>query len=217
MVAASGVPAPTVIGLVGGWLCLDLANTVEPRCGAAERDHLRRYADLVAWAGHAGALDDEAHEADLLRGATDRPAAARASFARAVALREAVYEVFAAIARSTAPAATDLEVIQRGYAAAARSATLVSAGGRFAWTWPRADLDRAWYPIAGSAVDLLTTGPLERLKMCPDGEGCGWLFIDVTKNNSRRWCSMETCGAEAKIKRQTARRRARRTPRRSGR
>jgi predicted RNA-binding Zn ribbon-like protein len=212
MVPAPGAPAPTVIDLVSGWLCLDLANTVEPRCGEAERDHLHRYGDLVAWARHAGALDDEAHEAELLRAATDRPPAARASFARAIALREAVYEVFAAVARSAEPAAADLEVVQRSYAAAARGATVVAAGGRFAWTWPRADLDRPWYPIARSALDLLTTGPLERLKMCPAAVGCGWLFIDVTKNNSRRWCSMETCGAEAKIKRQTARRRARRTP-----
>jgi predicted RNA-binding Zn ribbon-like protein len=215
MVAAPDVPAPTVIDLVSGWLCLDLANTVEPRCGLAERDHLHRYGDLVAWARHAGALADDA---ELLRGAADRPAAARASFARAVALREAVYEVFAAVARAAEPSAADLEVIQRSYAAAARGATIVPAGaaivpagGRFTWTFPRADLDRPWYPIARSALDLLTSGPLERLKMCPDGVGCGWLFIDVTKNNSRRWCSMQTCGAEAKIKRQTARRRARRT------
>jgi predicted RNA-binding Zn ribbon-like protein len=193
---------------VSGWLCLDLANTVEPRCGAAERDHLHRYGDLVAWAGHAGALDDDAQEAELLRAATDRPAAARAAFARAVALREAVYGVFAAMARGATPAAADLDVVQRCYAAAARSATIVAAGGRFTWAWPRADLDRPWYPIARSALGLLTTGPLERLKMCPTDEGCAWLFIDVTKNNSRRWCSMETCGAEAKIKRQTARRRA---------
>jgi predicted RNA-binding Zn ribbon-like protein len=221
MVAAPAAVAPAVIDLVSGWLCLDLANTVEPRRGAAERDHLHRYGDLVAWAGHAGALDDDAHGAELLRAATDRPAAARAAFARAIALREAVYRVFGAVARAATPAADDLAVIQRAYSAAARSATLVATGDGYTWSWPRADLDRPLHPIARSAFDLLTTGPLDRLKMCPSDEGCAWLFVDVTKNNSRRWCSMETCGAGAKVKRQTARRRAVRAagsaPRRSGR
>jgi predicted RNA-binding Zn ribbon-like protein len=208
MAATLGPAAPDRVDLVSGWLCLDFANTVEPRCGPAERDHLHRYGDLVAWAHHARALDDDAHASELLRASTDRPAAARAHFNRAIALREAVYEVFAAVARAAPPPPEQLAVIQRWYAAAARSATIVATGDGFTWAWPRADLDRPLYAVARSALDLLTTGPLERLKFCPDGFGCGWLFVDTTKNRSRRWCSMDTCGAAVKIKRQTARRRA---------
>jgi predicted RNA-binding Zn ribbon-like protein len=213
MVAAPGIPAPDVIDLVSGWLCLDFANTVEPRCGPPERDHLHRYADLVAWARHAGALDDDAQAVELLRVAAERPAAAHAHFSRAIAMREAVYEAFAAVARHATPSPGHLGLIQRSYAAAARTATVVAAGDGFTWAWPRAELDRPLYPIARSALDLLTTGPLERLKMCPDNEGCGWLFVDTTKNRSRRWCSMETCGADVKVRRQTARRRATRAHR----
>jgi predicted RNA-binding Zn ribbon-like protein len=204
----SGVAAPDQIDLVSGWLCLDFANTVEPRWGPAERDHLHRYGDLVAWAHHAGALDDDAHAGELLRASTERPAPARAHFSRAIELREAVYEVFAAVARDETPPAAHLAVVQRWYAAAARNATIVATGAGFTWVWPRADLDRPLYAVARSALEMLMTGPLERLKMCPTDVGCGWLFVDTTKNRSRRWCSMHTCGAEVKIKRQTARRRA---------
>jgi predicted RNA-binding Zn ribbon-like protein len=122
-----------------------------------------------------------------------------------------VYEVFAAVARGESPLAADLAVIQRTYAAAARHATIVAVDGRFTWAWPRAELERPLWTVARSALDLLTTGPLERLKTCPADEGCSWLFIDATKNRSRRWCSMETCGADVKVRRQTARRRATRT------
>jgi predicted RNA-binding Zn ribbon-like protein len=205
--------APDLLDLVSGWLCLDFANTVEPRHGTAERDHLHGYGDLVAWARHAGALDDDAQAVELLRTAAERPVSARAHFTRAIALREAVYEVFAAVARGGPPPVADLAVIQRTYAEAARRASIVAVNGGFTWAWPRADLDRPLWAVARSALDLLTTGPLERLKMCPTDEGCAWLFIDATKNRSRRWCSMETCGAEVKVKRQTARRRATRVNR----
>src|SRR3982750_4460372 len=81
----------------GGWLCLDFANTVEPRFGAPERDHLGDYADLVRWAQFAGVLDNAAG-ARLLRKAAARPAAARDRWRFAIEFREAIYRVFASIA-----------------------------------------------------------------------------------------------------------------------
>ncbi|HZD71293.1 MAG TPA: ABATE domain-containing protein [Actinomycetes bacterium] len=192
--------------LYGGLLCLDFANTVEPRVREPRRDHLRGYADLVRWARHAGALDD-AQAQRLLAAAATRRAAARTSFIRAIALREAIYRAFAAIAQGATPAAADLDRLQRAYAAAMRHAHLLRADGRLAWTWDDQALDLAWWPAARSAVELATAGPLERLKQCPAPEGCGWLFLDGTKNRLRRWCSMEECGGQAKARRQTARRR----------
>lgn len=197
--------------LYGGQLCLDFANTVEPRQGQPQRDHLRGYADLVRWARHAGAFDD-AQTQRLLAAAATHQAAARTSFAAAIALREAIYRAFAAIAQGTTPAAADLDSMQRAYAAAMRHARLLPAAGRLAWTWDDGALDRAWWPVVRSAVELATAGPLERVKQCPAPEGCGWLFLDTTKNRIRRWCSMDECGGQAKARRQTARRRTARTP-----
>jgi len=39
-------------------------------------------------------------------------------------------------------------------------------------------------------------------------DGCGWLFLDETRNRSRRWCSMKDCGNRAKARRHYRRRRA---------
>lgn len=203
---------PDAFELVGGSLCLDYVNTVEPRYGQVVRDRLAGYSDLVAFAAQAGVLDDDAHAGDLLRAAAAAPDTARQHFVTAIGLREATFDVFAALAAGQAPAAAGLAQIQRVYAAAASHASLVPAGSGYTWAWPRTALDRPAWAVARSAVDLLTTGPLDRLKMCPTDLGCSWLFLDTTKNRSRRWCSMETCGAAFKISRQTARRRADRSP-----
>jgi predicted RNA-binding Zn ribbon-like protein len=194
----------------GGALCLDFINTVEPRTGPVSRDWLTGYPDLVEWARHGGLLDEAAAQA-LLRTAADRPAAARHAFRAAVDLREATFRLFAAIAGRTTPAEVDLAVLGSAYAAAARHGRLLPDAGHFAWSWdtPAAEpLDRPWWPVAASAVELLTRGPLDRIKQCPTDEGCSWLFIDATKNRSRRWCSMDDCGSHRKARRQTDRRRA---------
>jgi predicted RNA-binding Zn ribbon-like protein len=194
--------------LYGGRLCLDFANTLEPRAAEPAHDWLEGYADLVRWARHAGALDDATAER-LLASVATRPAEAEASFAAAIELREAIYRVFAAIAEDAAPAATDLDRLQQAYAEAMRHARLLPAAdpGRLAWAFDGDDaLDRAWWPMARSAVELATAGPLERIKRCRPG--CGFLFYDGSKNRIRRWCSMEECGGQTKARRQTARRRA---------
>ena len=61
--------------------------------------------------------------------------------------------------------------------------------------------------IADAAAELLESTELERLKACG---GCGWFFLDRSKNRSRRWCSMNTCGASAKAKTYYRRRNSRR-------
>jgi predicted RNA-binding Zn ribbon-like protein len=193
--------------LYGGRLCLDFANTLEPREARPQHENLRGYADLVRWARHAGGLDDAQAER-LLRVAATRQAAARASLAKAVTLREAIYRVFAAIAKGGTPAVADLDRLQRAYAEAMGHARLLPAPGTLAWGWEDDALDRAWWPVAHSAVELATAGPLDRVKQCAGPSGCGFLFFDTSKNRVRRWCSMGECGNEVKASRQTARRRA---------
>jgi len=207
-----------VAGLVrnGGRLCLDYTNTVEPRIGPVARDWLTGYPDLVEWARHGDVLDATAAAA-LLRAAAARPAAAQAAFQTAIDLREGLFRLFAAIVDNTAPADADLEVLRRASAVATQHGRLVPHAGGFEWTWdtavsagtsPADPLDRPWWPVAASAVELLTHGPLDRIKQCPTDEGCSWLFVDATKNRSRRWCSMDDCGSQTKARRQTDQRRA---------
>jgi predicted RNA-binding Zn ribbon-like protein len=206
----SGAGAAGRWRLYGGRLCLDFANTVEPREAEPHRDTLGGYADLVRWARDLDTLDDATAQR-LLRTAADRRAAAETSFAAAITLREATYRAFAAIARGAAPAAADLETVQQAYAEAMRHAHLQPGSDQLAWAWEDSELDRAWWPVARSAVELATAGRLDRVKQCASSGGCGWLFYDTSKNRIRRWCSMGECGAQTKAKRQTARRRASRS------
>jgi predicted RNA-binding Zn ribbon-like protein len=195
--------------LLGGVLCLDFANTIDDRTGSHPADYLRVYADLARWGRHAGQLDQGQLTA-LLAEARRRPDAARAVFAGAIALREAIYRVFAAIAHDERPAGVDLETIQRAHLAALERARLDEVGGGIGWVWREDEvaLERVTWPVGRSAVDLLTGAELDRVKQCPGTDGdCGWLFLDASRNASRRWCSMEGCGSQAKMRRLYARRR----------
>ncbi|BBH69639.1 hypothetical protein ACTI_63240 [Actinoplanes sp. OR16] len=198
----TGFPA-----LYGGNTCLDFANTVDARGTGTLEEHLSDYGDLVRWSAYAGLLDEPATR-HLRTLAAARPQAAQASLAAALTLREAIFRIFAGLADGSAPAPADLTLVQQGYAAALATARLEHRDGAFVWNLPADNLHRAWWPAAVAAAKLLTGGPLDRVKVCASGNGCRGLFLDTSKNNSRRWCTMDDCGTEAKIRRQTARRRA---------
>jgi predicted RNA-binding Zn ribbon-like protein len=194
--------------LLGGWLCLDFVNSIENRAGMPE-DFLTSYPDLVRWGVHAGLVTDATAARLIALAAADEPAA-RAALHRALTLRAALHRLFLAIATGQRPDPADLEHLRRAYADAMSGATLVPTGERFAWEW-RPDeqrLDHVLWPVARSAVELLMTGNLRRIKLCENPYGCGWLFYDGSKNGSRRWCSMEGCGSQVKMRRQSAKRRA---------
>ena len=170
---------------MGGDPALDLANTLD---GTFEEpiESLLTYADLVEWALYAGVIDEP------LTG--DHPAALE----RVHRLRSAVYDVFLAVASHEEPAAADLALLTELGAEATAHARLVPAGGGFALAWEGDDPDRILWPLACSALDLLRAGPLDRLKRCHQ---CRWLFLDTSRNRSRRWCSMDECGVRIKMRR----------------
>src|SRR5204862_3761173 len=138
------------------------------------------------------------------------PHSARAAHSGALGLREAIYACLAApLARAPPPAwaASDL---QRFAAHAIEHGRLVPApdAPRFMLEWTEPSLDRMLWPIAHSAHTLATSDEIRRVKQCPGQDGrCGWLFLDGTKNNTRRWCDMRVCGNPVKTRRQSERRR----------
>lgn len=190
----------------GGRACLDFANTVEPRRVVTERDHVTSYADLVSWASLADLVDEPLAAALLRAGDTD-PAAAGAAHAEAVALREAIYRTFEAVAEGREPAPADLVVIGDAYRDGLNHADLRAGSEGFTWSYhDPPDLRRPLWPVAASAVELLASPELGRVKVCP--ARCAWLFLDTTKNGRRVWCSMQECGVGAKVRRQAERRAA---------
>ena len=106
------------------------------------------------------------------------------------------------------PAPRSVGAIREAEAESLARASLAPADGTFAWSWAGdRSLDRPIGPVVHAAIELLTGGPLERVKACG---GCSFLFLDESKNRSRRWCSMEDCGTDAKMRRFVARRAERR-------
>jgi predicted RNA-binding Zn ribbon-like protein len=202
---------------VGGDPCLDFVNTVGGRRpdGPArldtvvQDDKLVGYLDLVAWACHAGGTT-ETHGRALAGRARRRPAEAARVLARAKRFREALHRTLRALLRRARPDPEDLEVLNVEIAAAREQERLVPAVAALRWqTAGTAErLESVLWPVARAASALLTSGDLSRLRQC-GGDGCGWLFLDRSRNRSRRWCTMEDCGNVSKVRkfRQRLRRR----------
>jgi predicted RNA-binding Zn ribbon-like protein len=195
--------------IVGGNLALDFANTQSgPPGGPVDVESLAAYEDLLAWALRVGVVAPPDARA-LVRHARRHPRDANAAFERAKTLRDWIFTTFASIAGDTPPPADALERLRDDEAEALAHATLAASPNGFAWTWSRpGDLDGLRWPIIHAAATLLTEGPLERVKACG---GCRYLFLDETKNGSRRWCSMAECGTRAKMRRFVERRSAARS------
>jgi|SRR5215210_626966 len=198
----------SALRLVGGNLALDFANTTEgtPE-GEIEQEHLLGYEDLAFWGYRVGLLSGEDVER-LLRKCRERRAEADAVLARALRFRKDLYGLFRAVAEGNDPSAEGVEALRRFECEALSRAKLAQSGGGFAWKWAVGDeLAGVLWPVAHAATELLTSGPLGRVKGCA---GCNWLFVDESRNKSRRWCSMEDCGTHAKMRRYVARRAAKR-------
>ena len=194
--------------LLAGWLCLDFINSIENRAGHPPEDFLTSYLDLARWAQHAGLIDD-ATATRLIALAADE-SQAQAALDQALALRATMHRVFLAIAVGNDPEPVDLERLRHAYTDAMSEAILVATEERFAWDWPSdaPHLEQPLWPVVRSAIRLLTQGDLSRIKVCENPYGCGWLFYDSSKNGSRRWCSMEGCGSQVKMRLQYAKHRA---------
>ncbi len=206
------------LDLLGGRLALDFVNTVEPREGASRVDFLPDYAALVAFGVHTEQVSGAIARQVLRAAAAD--STREAIWRRALALREALYRIFRAVALAEAVQPADLRILSdenkrmedRARLVARRSRPLGTTGPALGWVWPEAvDLERPLWPLTVSAVEVLTREDCSRLRICPHGEwGCGWIFFDDSRNRSRRWCSMRDCGTRSKARRLTDRRRARR-------
>jgi predicted RNA-binding Zn ribbon-like protein len=189
---------------VAGCVCLDFVNTVGGRVTGRNvvlRDKLKDYPDLLIWSGLAGL--SKVHEIRRLRRiAQHHPARAVATLARAIKLREALYRICKSTVGRSAPVDSDVDVLRKELSVAKAHECLLRRGGRFLWTWDNSEnaLDSPLWRISQSAADLLTSSDLTRLRQC-GGEECGWIFLDTSRNRSRRWCDMKDCGNRAKVRR----------------
>lgn len=191
--------------MVGGNAALDFANTVSSRSSGRPGDNLHTYADLLTWGQRAGVITKVQKQSLEAMAAADPAAAARA-LKQAAQLREAIFSLFIAIAGGDSRPEPALIALNGFVDQALRRARIVSRGstaGTRAFDLdfdPAGRLDGMLAPIVWSAVELLRGGELGRVKICGK-DTCGWLFVDRSKNRSRRWCEMSDCGNTVKARR----------------
>ena len=188
--------------LESGWLCLDFANTAEWHRSNHPTERLTSYARLVAWARSIGLLPDRAAQ-QLLRAAEQRPAEAARVLERAVALREAIFHIFEAVAGGHSPTPADQTTLNAELGRSLARSRLVWNKTTFDWDrqGEDGDLDQMLWRILRSTTVLLTGEDIKRVGICADDRGCGWLFYDTSRNRTRQWCSMRGCGNRAKARR----------------
>ncbi len=189
------------LSLVGGHICLDFVNTVGNHLTDQPGDWLTSYHDLVVWGQHAGALT-ETEAKFLIRLSNDQPEAADLALEWAKNLRETIYRLLLSAIRQETPEQTDIQTLNQSIAELPARVGVTYDGARYIWQFPSGmdRLDAALWRVVWAAGDLLTSDQLAQVKVC-EGDGCGWMFLDTSRNRTRRWCSMADCGNRAKANR----------------
>lgn len=187
--------------LSGGNLALDFVNTVSSRVTPERLDRLSDYPKLVVFGEESGVLSPLVANR-LYRIAEEVPGRGETALQQAVGLREALFDIFSAVAEHRASPNHALALLNFAVQESAAHSRIVHTNRRFAVEWIGMDsyLDSLLWPIACAAADLLTSNELANLRICASDQ-CAWLFLDHTKNHRRRWCDMKTCGNRVKARR----------------
>ena len=185
-----------------GALCLDFANTADWHASARPLERLNDISDLIEWGVASGALN-QLQGGEAARWAGVRPDAAKEAYQWAIWLREVLYRLFADLATGRDGDPADLARLNDVLAEAMAQSRIAETDQGFEWAWAEGlpGLELLTWTVARSAAELLTSDRLDRLRQCADDRGCGYLFIDTSRNRSRRWCSMKSCGNRAKAQR----------------
>jgi predicted RNA-binding Zn ribbon-like protein len=205
---------PATFQLIAAHPVLDFVNTLDHRfIDAGPTELLCGYTDLLRFTEQAGLLDAKRTGALAIR---KNSAAATRSLAAALELRESMAALLYGILTSARPPSVEvMKTLERKFLEADAHQELVwksrhsGQGGisRMDWEWGRFERNPelpVWV-LAHSAARLLTSSAMNRVHMC-HSETCRWLFLDMSKNHTRRWCDMKICGNRMKARSFQARR-----------
>jgi predicted RNA-binding Zn ribbon-like protein len=192
--------------LMGDALCLDFVNTIHVYGAEDPHEELHTFADLVSFSQQAGAITKRQAEALYLYGDEEPQSAAR-TLSLARESRNAMYRIFSAVALGKSPAPQELEILNRNLSRALPNLRIGKRASGFEWEWNDKQFraERVLWPLVRSAADLLTGRERELIREC-GSDTCTWMFLDRSKNRTRRWCDMTKCGNRAKWRRYYERR-----------
>lgn len=185
--------------LSGGHVALDFVNTLSNRLGE-RRERLPNYLSLLFWSQEAKVLPSGRVES-LIDQARRAPGQTLAVLQEGIALREALYEIFSAVAERRVVPDKALGKLNWCLMEGASFVRLAHQGRSFSWDWISSNhrLNAMLWPVARAAADLLISPELSRVRVCA-ADDCAWLFLDTTRNGRRRWCDMTVCGNRVKAR-----------------
>jgi len=197
----SATPNIANLDRLGGDPALDFVNTVDSRFKPEPASYLRTLDDIVEWHVMTGLLPAATAKEIRATAAAD-PQLAEFAYRYGIGLREVLYRIFNTLAQGGTPKAADVDAFNTVLAAQRpyRQLGVDPEGVRWQWRFDPAKPQSIFGPVAEAAAELLTSDRRTHVKECP-GDNCGWLFLDTSRNHSRHWCSMQTCGTAAKVRR----------------
>lgn len=189
----------TVIAAPPEGLCLDFVNTRYWRGSPVPTDELTGFPNLLGWLRAKSGVDKTVLKSADAQSKTE-PAKAEDLLREAISLREALHRLFAAAATDQPLPAPDFIVVNSALAEAPSRRKLASADGGWEVSWSSVSMPALLASVLWSAADLLLARNDRRIRQCAN-EKCRFLFIDESKNGTRRWCDMSSCGNRAKARR----------------
>ena len=217
---------PPKFELIAGNVCLDFINTLDDRPSDQPKELLKSYYNLATF-GHDSGILTAAQQDFFFEQIPLMPDQAEEALRRAIKLREDLYGIFSALmnergAPQHAMPQHAMERLNANLHEAALHSRLVQAKlaqpklaqpktvpgevapreARLEWRFDEmtSSFNAMLWPIARSAADLLTSSDVALVRAC-SSPTCQWLFLDTSKNHHRRWCSMQSCGNRAKVRR----------------
>jgi len=195
------ISAESLFEYVGGDPALDLINTVDWTSRGPEHERLENYEQLTRWAEGASVIDAAVGQR-LRRLGEAHPRAAETAFAFALQARRTLHELFGAIARGD-PAEPELARFNQLLREALSGLDIAPSDGtvyRWRWRGEESDPRALVWRVLWSAASLLQSHEIGNVRVC-DGDDCGWMYVDRSRNGFRRWCQMRTCGTREKTRR----------------
>ncbi len=185
--------------LIGGALCLDFANSADYENGRVTQEYLHTYDDFLVWSQRVGVLSEE--QVQHLR-TVAQPERAAQVLEETLGLRDVIYRIFSAAVAGRTASRNDLEALNAAFTESVRWLRIVAADEGYAYLCGGSDddLNRPLWSIVQTAAALLTSPELPLVRQCA-ADDCSYLFVDTSRNRSRRWCDMDDCGNRAKAKR----------------
>jgi len=196
----SRVPRIPAFDFSGGAPCLAFANTAADRLSHERKDTLHRYEDLLSWLSQAGLMSARERR-DVGEQARAHADKAEQAFQLALNTRELIYRVFSCVASEKRPDPSDLSELNSLWLSALVQLRLEESKTQFRLTFSgQWTLNHPLHNLVLSAVELLMSSAVHLVRRCAS-QTCDWLFLDESKNQSRRWCDMQICGSRAKARR----------------